>query len=365
MAVSAYWATMFAGRVVLGPVAERVGPLRVLAGAVAGVPLGAALMAVPGPVILAVIGMMTVGLAAAPVFPLLTLTTARRTGAVGVARTTRTVGLQVAASAIGGTALPAGLGLAIGAFNASVLARARRARLGFVTSAREPGPAADREIRLGRVRQVIDHLVRDATAVARVDGSIHTLFPVAIGAAEGAAVGSWVVRERAARTIEVGLGHGICALFVCEGLLGNGGPDARHVVIDPRQDTRFASCGLQFLGDAGVAGLVEHHAGESQIVLPRLVSEGRRFDLAVIDGNHRFDAVFVDLFYLGRLLHPGGIAFVDDYHLPGVARAASFFLTNLGWSLEEVSTAEDRHHWAVLRTSAEPDRRPFEYFADF
>jgi len=234
-----------------------------------------------------------------------------------------------------------------------------------VTSAQQPDPAPDRQFRLGRIRQVIDHLVRHRTAVARSDGSIHTLFPVAIGAAEGAAIRSWVVREQAARTIEIGLGYGISALFVCEGLLANGDPDARHVVIDPHQDTRFAGCGLQFLDDAGVASLVEHHAEESQITLPSLSSEGRRFDLAVVDGNHRFDAVFVDLFYLGRVLRPGGIAFVDDYHLPGVARAASFFLTNRGWSLQEVSTAEDRHHWAVLRTSTEPDRRPFGYFADF
>jgi fucose permease len=122
VAVSAYWATMFVGRVVLGPVAERVGPPRLLAGAVGGVTLGAALMAAPGPAILAVIGMMTVGLAAAPIFPLLTLTTAQRVGSADVTGTTRTVGLQVAASAIGGTALPAGLGLAIGAFSAKGLA---------------------------------------------------------------------------------------------------------------------------------------------------------------------------------------------------------------------------------------------------
>ena len=65
---------------------------------------------------------MTVGLAAAPVFPLITLTTAQRIGAADVAGTTRTVSRQVAASAIGGTALPAGIGLAIGAFNPRVLA---------------------------------------------------------------------------------------------------------------------------------------------------------------------------------------------------------------------------------------------------
>lgn len=46
-------------------------------------------------------------------------------------------------------------------------------------------------------------------------------------------------------------------------------------------------------------------------------------------------------------------------------RAVSFFLANLGWSLGETSTAEDRHHWAVVRTSSKPDTRPFDYFAGF
>ena len=187
--------------------------------------------------------------------------------------------------------------------------------------------------------------MRDGTAEARSDGTVHRLFPVAVGAAEGVVIRSRVIREAAARTIEVGVGYGVSALFVCEGLLTNGAPDARHVVIAANQDTRFASCGLQFLDEAGVDGLVEHHAEESQITLPRLVTEGRRLDLAVVDGNHRFDAVFIDLYYLGRLLRPGGVVFVDDYHLPGIARAASFFRANLGWSLEEVSAAEDRHHW--------------------
>jgi predicted O-methyltransferase YrrM len=218
---------------------------------------------------------------------------------------------------------------------------------------------------LGRVRRVLDRLVREGTVVARSDGTVHRLFPVAVGPAEGAAIRSWVIREAAACTIEVGLGFGISALFVCEGLLINGAPDARHVVIDPSPGGSYVRGGLQLLEEAGVGGLLEFHAGESQLVLPRLVGEGQGFDLAVVDGNHRFDAVFVDLAYLGRLLRPGGIVFVDDYHLPGIARAVSFFVANLGWSLEEVSTAEDRHHWAVLRTSAKPDIRPFDYFADF
>src|SRR6266702_4420827 len=176
-------------------------------------------------------------------------------------------------------------------------------------------------------------------------GSGHRLFPVAVGPAEGAAIRSWVIREQAGRTIEVGLGYGISALFACEGLFTVVG--RAHGM---SSSTRISTPGSLARGCN---------------TWTRPTSHGRRFDLAIVDGNHRFDAVFVDLYYLGRLLRPGGIIFLDDYQLPGVARAASFFTANLGWAVEESCTAEDRHHWAVLRTSTSPDTRPFDYFSEF
>lgn len=111
LAVSAYWAMMFVGRALLGPVAERVGARTVLGWAIGGVALGAAMMMVPGSGVMAVAAMLVVGLASAPVFPLLTLET-----------TKRAVGWQVAASSIGSAALPAGMGVAIGATQPEVLA---------------------------------------------------------------------------------------------------------------------------------------------------------------------------------------------------------------------------------------------------
>jgi fucose permease len=116
--VSAYWATMFAGRAVLGPAAERFGVGRVLAGGVAGLVAGTALLTVPGPAAVPVAGLAVVGLAAAPIFPLLTLATAERLAGTDA---TWAVSLQVAASAGGNAALPAGLGLVIAALSASAL----------------------------------------------------------------------------------------------------------------------------------------------------------------------------------------------------------------------------------------------------
>jgi predicted O-methyltransferase YrrM len=228
-----------------------------------------------------------------------------------------------------------------------------------------PRDAASRGAAMRQVRHVIERLVRDGTAVARSDGSLHSLFPAAVSAAEGEAVRGWVTHEGATHTIEVGLGYGISALHIGEGLLVSGDASARHVVLDPYQATRFADCGLQFLDEAGLAPLVEFHAEESQIALPRFLIEGRSFDLAFIDGNHRFDGVFLDLVYLGRLVRAGGIVFLDDYQMPAVARAVSFCVTNLGWALEDVSATDDFHQWAVLRTPRMPDTRPFDHFIDF
>jgi fucose permease len=120
VAVSAYWAMMFVGRTLLGALAGRLGPSRVLAGAIGCVPAGALLMAVPGPALVAVAGMMVLGLATAPIFPLLTLTTGDRVGASG----STAVALQVAASAVGGAAVPSGIGVIIGAVSAWTLAPA-------------------------------------------------------------------------------------------------------------------------------------------------------------------------------------------------------------------------------------------------
>jgi predicted O-methyltransferase YrrM len=102
----------------------------------------------------------------------------------------------------------------------------------------------------------------------------------------------------------------------------------------------------------------------SERELPHLLAGSDRFDLAFVDGSHHFDAVFIDLFYLGRLLRPGAIVFLDDYQLPSVAHAASFFITNLAWTIEQATTSPD-HHWIVLRSNPSPDQRPFGHFVEF
>lgn len=122
---------------------------------------------------------------------------------------------------------------------------------------------------------------------------------------------------------------------------------------------------MQVIEEAGASDLLEFHDKPSEVVLPHLLEAGRVFDLAFIDGNHRFDGVFVDLVYLGRLVRAGGVILLDDYQLPAVAKAVAFATSNLGWSVEEEGQAGTDHAWVVLRTADPPHRRDYREFVDF
>lgn len=203
--------------------------------------------------------------------------------------------------------------------------------------------------------------IRLAAALERASSEAH--YPLSIPAVEGERLGHWVTREGASQTIEIGLGHGVSALYICAGIAAT--PGARHVAMDPYQATRFEGRGRSLLGEAGVADMLEFYERPSEAVLPDLLEDGRTFDFAFVDGNHRFDWVFVDLVYLGRLVHPGAIVFVDDHQLPAIRKAVSFFTANLAWEVEELSVDDPQHSWVVLRTARAPVERDFTHFVDF
>ena len=109
--VSGYWAAMIVGRVLFGAVAERVGTWPVLATATTMAVIAAVLVVSRQPA-LAAVGIVLLGLAVAPIFPLLMLTTAERTPAGSV---DRLVGYQAAASTLGSVTFSSAVGLIMGA----------------------------------------------------------------------------------------------------------------------------------------------------------------------------------------------------------------------------------------------------------
>jgi predicted O-methyltransferase YrrM len=180
----------------------------------------------------------------------------------------------------------------------------------------------------------IDRFVQSAYSdgsVPDMDGRPVALAPHSIQREQGEALRDLAIAEGASRTIEVGLALGMSALFLSQAVLQAGG---RHVAIDPFQQESWNGAGLRTLREAGIEDLVEVIEEESQLALPRLVAEGREFDFAFVDGDHRFEGVFLDLYLMTRLVRPGGLIVVDDMWMPAVRMAVAYVEKNLGVALE-------------------------------
>ena len=131
--------------------------------------------------------------------------------------------------------------------------------------------------------------------------------------------------------IEVGLAYGSSALAIGEALCSTGEADVAHVVIDPFQRTSYESVGWDALKAAGLAAQTMLIEEASSTALARLANDGLTADAAFVDGSHRFHEVFVDLYFLRKIVRPGGMIILDDVGLPSVAAALRYFDLNLGW----------------------------------
>ena len=105
--VSVYWASLTLGRVLFGALVPRIGSVRLLRGCMLTCVLAAALLWANLPVI-SWLSVAVLGLAFAPIFPVLI---AETPGRLGHTQAANAIGLQVAAAVAGGAALPGLLGV--------------------------------------------------------------------------------------------------------------------------------------------------------------------------------------------------------------------------------------------------------------
>jgi len=233
---------------------------------------------------------------------------------------------------------------------------------------------------MSRIDLFIDAAYATGT-VGDAHGGQLAVLPTSVERAAGESLRDLAISEGVSRTIETGLALGMSALFLCQAVL-TVDPDAgHHVAIDPYQETDWKGAGRASLAAAGVDGRVEVIEEESEFALPRLVREGREFDLAFVDGNHRFEGVLLDLVFMDRLVTPGGLIVVDDMWMPSVRLAVAYVERNLDLTLEP-GAVRDGFSWrrgfrrrrrgpkgtgrvAVLRVPTDPPARPWDRFDAF
>ena len=141
-----------------------------------------------------------------------------------------------------------------------------------------------------------------------------------------------LIAEEVGTVVEIGLAYASSALAIGEALVTVDAPAARHVIIDPFQHSTYAGVGWDLMRAAGLDSIATLLVAPSSIALPRLVTDGLVADAAFVDGNHRFHEVFVDLYFLRKIVRPGGLIVLDDNWTPSIRTAVHYYQQNLGWT---------------------------------
>ncbi len=162
--------------------------------------------------------------------------------------------------------------------------------------------------------------------VLDADGAPRDAFPASLPYPDGKALHTAITETKSLRTLEIGMAYGVSTLFMLQGLDENGG--GAHTAIDPYQQRWWEGIGRLNVARGGYKSTFQCIEAPSFEALPRLVSEGQKYDFIFLDGNHRFEFTLVDFFYADKLLNVGGWVMLHDVWLPSIRKIVSYISRN-------------------------------------
>jgi SAM-dependent methyltransferase/predicted O-methyltransferase YrrM len=209
----------------------------------------------------------------------------------------------------------------------------------------------------GAAAELIERIY-ETGKVEAADGTLVDAFPAALPRFHAREIERLVRDLGLTRTLETGMAYGISTLAICSVHAERGA--GSHVAIDPYQSSDWGAIGLLNLRRAGLEERARVIEARSDEALPRLRDAGERFDFALIDGLHLFDATLVDFFHVDRMLDAGGVVVFHDTWMPAVAQAVAFVRANRAY--EPIEAGDDS--MVALRKAGEDDRA-WDFHRDF
>lgn len=161
------------------------------------------------------------------------------------------------------------------------------------------------------------------------------------------------------KTLEVGFAYGCSAAYIISAT------HSPHYVIDPFQD-HFGNLGIKNLKSLKLDQHLRFLPDFSHNALPDLLKQGLRFDFVLIDGDHKFDTIMIDFFYVDKLLNHGGYVLFDDLYLRATQVVIDWIDTNRpDYKRIELPNDDDQYDQLVLFQKTGEDKRTWDHFSEF
>lgn len=159
-------------------------------------------------------------------------------------------------------------------------------------------------------------------------------------------------------TLEIGLAYGFSTAYFLAAIRENGVGD--HTAVDPFQ-SHWHGIGCLQARSLDMNDSFRFIEEKSVSALVHFADRGEMFEVIFIDGNHRFDDVFVDFTLSAELCPMGGCIILDDMWMPSIRMAVSFIRSNRK-DFEELKTPVS--NIAAFRRIGE-DAREWHHYVEF
>jgi predicted O-methyltransferase YrrM len=131
----------------------------------------------------------------------------------------------------------------------------------------------------------------------------------------------FILTQNIKRTLEIGFAYARSASHIIQATKD------KHITIDPFQEN-YHNLGLKNIEILGFNDYLDFRNDFSHNVLPKLVSEGKKFDFIFIDGDHKYDGIFIDYYYSDLLLDTNGYILFHDTWMRSTRLVTSFIKRN-------------------------------------
>ncbi|MCX5905219.1 MAG: class I SAM-dependent methyltransferase [Proteobacteria bacterium] len=193
------------------------------------------------------------------------------------------------------------------------------------------------------------------------DGKIHKLDGITkISPDQGLWMYELCRKIKPQRTLEIGFAYGFSTMFFLAAIQANG--MGMHVAMDPFEKTEeYYGIGLQKVKELGMQRFFRFMEEKDITGIPALIREGLQFDVIFIDGNHRFDDVYLDFTLCDYVCAKNGFIILDDSWLPSISRVISFIEKNRSDYRRYPSPIENIRVFQKVGD----DHRNWDHFVDF
>jgi len=162
------------------------------------------------------------------------------------------------------------------------------------------------------------------------------------------------------KTLEIGFAYGFSTIYFLSAIHSN--TCGYHTAIDPFELSYWHGVGLKKVNELKMDSFFRFMPQFDYTGVADLINENQKFDVIFIDGDHRFDYIFLDFMLADQVISKNGYIIFHDLWMNSTQKVVKFIKANRPDYEAEENTSGLR---MMVFSKKSEDSRPWDNYESF